>query len=158
MRLMIVILMMVLLPICLVDAKSKSRFTRDADGVITDSETSLQWLEGPDRTMNWIEAQAWISSLGDGWRSPTRAELSGIYISDSVRRGGIGGTWPFITGKFLLRLDPAFHLNTAYWVWAESRTASTAWAIQFYDGHEVWVSLEFGNNWFDRAFAVRSRR
>jgi len=37
---------------------SGDRFARDKHGVITDSKTSLQWLEGPDKPTTWTEANA----------------------------------------------------------------------------------------------------
>ncbi|MBF0502453.1 MAG: DUF1566 domain-containing protein [Candidatus Riflebacteria bacterium] len=127
-----------------------ARFSRDADGVITDGQTGLEWLEGPDRPTDWDQSQAWINGLGNGWRTPTRAELRGIYIADSNRQGRPSqgrGPWP-------LRLDPAFRLNCAYWTWAEARDASSAWALEFGSGDGMWNIREM-TNWNFRGFAVR---
>lgn len=128
------------------------RFTRDADGVITDSHTNLQWLEGPDRETSWNDAQAWISGLGHGWRTPTRAELQGIYLEESTRevpREGKKETFP-------LHLDSAFHLETAWWVWAETKDASSGWGLGSGTGYDTWDTRDVaGSN--RRAFAVRSR-
>lgn len=53
------------------------RFRTDAQGVITDADTGLQWIVGPDRYMSKDEAQAWAVGLdtADGWRMPTTREL-----------------------------------------------------------------------------------
>lgn len=59
-----------------------SRFSRDGAGVITDYQTSLQWLEGPDQMMNWNSAQAWLKSLGGGWRAPTVKEVFSLWGSN----------------------------------------------------------------------------
>jgi hypothetical protein len=134
------------------EGRGGARFTRDANGVITDSSTNLQWLEGPDQEVNWNKAQAWINSLGKGWRTPTRGELKGIYIANSTRMGGASGS----SGPWNLRLDPVFLLDKAYRVWADSNDSSSAWIFFFGNAHEGWGYCD-DSNWLYRAFAVRSR-
>ena len=133
-------------------AQTGARFTRDADGIITDSVKNLQWKEGPDQAMSWNEAQTWINGLGNNWTTPTRVQLKDIYIADSTRQGG-----KYVTeGPWALHLDPAFQLDKAYDVWAESRDSSSAWHFAFYDGIEYWDDRAT-SDWSTRAFAVRSR-
>ncbi|MBF0545425.1 MAG: protein kinase [Candidatus Riflebacteria bacterium] len=58
----------------------QSRFTRDSNGVITDTKTNLQWCHGP--RADWDRAKYWAGSLkidGGGWRLPTMAELKTLY-------------------------------------------------------------------------------
>ena len=62
-----------------------TRFTIDKKGVITDSETHLQWYVGPDRSTNWDQANAWVNELavdGGGWRMPSSAELERICVPE----------------------------------------------------------------------------
>ena len=40
-----------------------NRFTKNAKGVITDNQTNLEWLEGPDKPTSWLMADLWIKSL-----------------------------------------------------------------------------------------------
>ena len=54
------------------------RFQTDAQGVVTDWDTGLQWAVGPDRYLSKSEARAWAESLalaGGGWCMPTTAQL-----------------------------------------------------------------------------------
>lgn len=67
------------------------RFTKAPDGIITDHKTALQWKEGPDRDITWQETQTWIKNLGNGWRTPTRAELKVIYIEKTKRESRTPG-------------------------------------------------------------------
>ncbi|MBF0500146.1 MAG: hypothetical protein HQM09_08435 [Candidatus Riflebacteria bacterium] len=143
--------------------KSQSgRFTRDSEGVITDSATNLQWFEGPDKATNWNEAQTWINSLGNGWHTPARDELKGIYIADSTRKGGRKDQ----SVAFSLHLDPAFQLDKAYFVWSEARKDSgetyagkalppSAYYFQFEGNGEAWAGRAY-SDWKFRALAVRS--
>jgi hypothetical protein len=69
-----------------------SRFTISKDGIITDSKTGLQWLEGPDRDITWQEAKLWVGNLsigGGNWRMPTLEEVASIYWPSTK----VGGTW-----------------------------------------------------------------
>ncbi|MFZ2956613.1 MAG: hypothetical protein WA705_06960 [Candidatus Ozemobacteraceae bacterium] len=154
MRLVMTICLVLILPICLLAGGDVSpRFTRDVDGVITDSSTNLQWREGPDQAMNWNQAQAWISGLGDGWGTPTQVQLKGIYLENATRMGGRDSTG---VGPYPLKLDPVFQLDKAYWVWAESKDSSSAWIFAFNEGEELW-NYRDKSTWLHRAFAVRSR-
>jgi hypothetical protein len=108
-------------------------FSVDNAGIITDTATSLQWYDGPDKDTTWDQANSWVAVLtvgGGGWRMPTRAELKDLY-SKGVRRNNL--------------------------VWSgELAGQSAAWGFGFDDGSEAsgarnhYLSL--------RAFAVRSRR
>ncbi len=121
------------------------RFTRDALGVITDSKTNLQWLEGPNRPSSWEDAQEWIQSLGGSWRTPTLAELEGIYLPESRRKGIYGDP---------LCLDYAFQRESGYSLWSVERYPGTAWMFDFSRGYAHWIDTYFPGH-FDRAVAVR---
>ncbi|MFZ2960236.1 MAG: DUF1566 domain-containing protein [Candidatus Ozemobacteraceae bacterium] len=59
-----------------------ARFTRDVQGVITDHQEELQWVEKSDvDAINWYDAQKWIKSLGGEWRMPNREELATLYVA-----------------------------------------------------------------------------
>jgi hypothetical protein len=145
---------------------SSGFFKRDGNGVITDSRTNLQWLEGPNRPINWDETRAWIKTLGEGWRSPTVKELRGIVVSTN-RVGGNTTSWlkllsPWArekdgTGPFPLHLDPAFKLEMAYEVWAEPKDPSSAWMFLFDVCREYFAKRDH-SSWMLRGFAVRSRK
>lgn len=85
-------------------ALAQSRFSI-AGNVITDSDTGLQWLVGPDRDQHWAEARDWADSLGNGWRMPTIEELEELYEA-----GVSADSWgPYFCG--------------GKWVWADSPAA-----------------------------------
>ncbi|MFZ2957364.1 MAG: tetratricopeptide repeat protein [Candidatus Ozemobacteraceae bacterium] len=131
----------------------QSRFSRSAGGVITDVQTGLQWLEGPDKPMRWSEAQEWINNLGNGWRTPTLTELKGICIFGSR----LGGPFPLNNvGSMPLHLDPAFQLDRSYLVWSVEKDSQSAWSFSFAGGSEMW---QFRNAVAgEMAFAVRSNQ
>ena len=130
------------------------RFSRDSNGVIFDHKTGLQWLEGPDVAVNWYKAQEWVGGLKDGWRSPTVDEMSGIYIPNSNRMGGVSETGK---GPYPLMLDPVFKLDKAYSVWCEPCQKGTAFVFLCSWG-DAYESLCEMTRWPYRAFAVRNRR
>lgn len=103
---------------------SGARFSKAANGVITDSQTGLQWYVGKNR-INHYDAEKWARSLsvdGGGWRLPTRAELKGIY-----QKG---------VGKKYHNIDPVFEISSDYlYVWSsEIRNSSSAWRFNFDGG------------------------
>jgi hypothetical protein len=131
----------------------KTRFTKAANGVMSDSTTGLEWYVGPNRDTDWNQANDWTQSLaaaGGGWRMPTIPELKTLY------QPGAGPN----------NVDPIFH-TTGKLVWSsQTINAYTAGAFDFYSGEERWPSLmnhpsipvseRTRRNY--RAFAVRSRR
>ncbi|MFZ2955348.1 MAG: DUF1566 domain-containing protein [Candidatus Ozemobacteraceae bacterium] len=126
------------------------RFTRAADGIITDHKTGLQWKEGPDLDITWQETQTWIKNLGNGWRTPTREDLKGIFIAKTNRQSK--DTWSDMRP---LHLDPAF-LQDKGCVWAEWKNPTYAWTFSFRE-----LGPDFCDNLFNarfnyRAYAVRS--
>lgn len=61
-------------------AAPSRRFVKDVNGIVTDSQTGLQWLEADTRIYptSWYYTASWTASLsvgGGGWRMPTMAEL-----------------------------------------------------------------------------------
>jgi hypothetical protein len=116
------------------------RMTVSRDGIISDSQSSLQWMSVSQSTMTWFDAARHVAGLGDGWRLPTRAELRGIY-DESYQ----GHTDPF----FLIDRD---------WVWtSESAGVDEAWFFSFENKYEGTHPKE----WLltrGRILAVRDRR
>jgi len=121
---------------------NRNRFSVDADRVITDAKTSLQWLSGPDRDTDYSQAEGWVASqtgAGGGWRMPTLAELKTLYDSSCG-----------------FHISPVFETNGQRWVWGEPRDSSSAWRFGFNDGGAYWSSRDYSFNL--RVFAVRSRQ
>ena len=121
------------------------RFTRKDNGIIDDSKTGLQWLEGPDVPTSWEMADQWVLSLGDGWRLPTTKELSGLYLKDSKRKGKYGDP---------LCLDEVFRRERGYSLWSVKRSSNSAWMYDFSRGYYHWTEIMVKGH-FDRAVAVR---
>lgn len=132
---------------------NRPRFVRSAKGVITDCSTQMKWMEGPDKAMNWNEAQEWIKNLGDRWRTPSIAELKDLFLANSRRAGDTNSS--DAKGLLYLCLDSAFQVNKRCWVWADFRDSSSAWIFSFYDGQKNWYSRDY-SYWNHRAFAIRS--
>ena len=119
------------------------RFTKDNNGVITDSVTGLDWYINPNPHNTWTQAKAWAENLtvaGGGWRLPTLNELKTLYQK----------------GASAVHMDPLFQLPGAY-VWSgDLKDASFAWGFAFYSGLEGFHAVNYG---FGRvALAVRSHR
>ena len=114
-----------------VERSSDGRYSKDSQGVITDSRTGLQWYVGPDRDTNWYDAKKWMEGLnvaGGGWRMPSRSELRGLYQKDKGSRN----------------MDPIFQ-TSGWWVWLrEANGASDAWDFHFADGGEGWGTRPSG--------------
>jgi len=113
-------------------ANSSSRFTRDANGVITDSRENKQYYEA---SHTWDQARDWVQGLsvgGGGWQLATMEELRKLYPE----------AWP--TGFFGF---------TGYWS-PDIKDGSTAWTFDIRDGQEVWLY----RNTYGGVLAVRSRR
>ena len=120
---------------------AKTRFTATANGTISDSQTGLEWVVGPDKDTNYAQAEQWVAACtvaGGGLRMPTKAELKILY------QKGIGTR----------NMDLAFK-TTGWWVWGESRDSSSAWRFGFFDGNEGWLDRSGSNN--GRVFGVWSR-
>jgi hypothetical protein len=111
------------------------RFAVSPEGVITDSQTGLDWLVGPDRDIkNYDQAHQWVagcSVAGGNWRMPTCRELASLYQGEGERN-----------------MDPAFK-TTGWYVWAESS------GFNFNGGSEGWTYRN--GSYGTRVFAVRSR-
>ncbi len=118
-------------------------FCKYADGIVSDKNTGLEWLAGPDRNATWDEAKSWVANLtvaGGGWRMPTREELRTLYQKDAGTRN----------------MTPLLE-TTGWWVWSgETKDSSAACYFFFDSGREFWVSRS--NSIISRGFAVRSRR
>lgn len=130
-------------------ATGKTRFTRSTDGIITDSETGLEWVAGPDQKTDYSQAKQWVDSCkvaGGGWGMPTRANLKVLYQ-------------PSLEG--FLKLDPIFKIVEGRSIWAEPQengSAGSAWF--FYFGGDVdggGASWSFDGDAFQRVFGMRAR-
>ncbi|MDD2903203.1 MAG: DUF1566 domain-containing protein [Syntrophales bacterium] len=97
------------------------RFTKAADGVITDHTTGLEWYVGPHRDNNWHQAKTWADNLtvaGGGWRLPTIPELRTLYRQGASRN----------------HMDPIFQAPGA-WAWSgQMHDARSVYGFAFYSG------------------------
>jgi hypothetical protein len=121
-------------------ASGKTRFSRSAGGVITDSKTNLQWLPGPDEDTDYQRAEEWVASqtmAGGGWRMPTRQELKTLYDRSCE-----------------FHIPSPFKATDMRWIWAEPHDATTAWDFNFEDGGENVDDRDISGD--VRVFAVRS--
>ena len=112
-----------------------------ANGVVRDTKTSLEWVVGPEKNINWYEARSWVEKLnleGRGWRMPTMDELRSLYWIDKGENN--------VTAL----------LKTTCWkFWSgETTGASDAWVVTFTDGDRFRRDRENGNR--IGVFAVRS--
>ena len=124
-----------------INCSANERFSRTADGVITDSKTNLQWLPGPDKDTDYRNAERWVAAQtvdGGGWRMPTREELKTLY--DSHLPYGI---------------SPVFKATDYRWVWADMCNSSAAGVLDFDSGDDDCHTL--GSPSDSRVFAVRRR-
>ena len=104
-----------------------------------DEKTNLEWQVGPDKNIDWYEANDWIDSLGDSWRMPTIEEYKTIY------KAGLGK-----------RNIPPELETTGWWGWSNKKDDGYAWLFAFFDGKESWYNRL--TSLFSRGFAVRSPR
>jgi hypothetical protein len=116
-------------------------FEVSADGMITDGQTKLEWVVGPDKDTNYAQAEQWVAGCqiaGGGWRMPTRVELKTLY------QQGVG----------VRNIDPAFK-TTGWYIWAEPYDSSSAWDFFYNAGDD---NRRFREVSLDRrVFGVRSR-
>ncbi|KJS33335.1 MAG: hypothetical protein VR64_00515 [Desulfatitalea sp. BRH_c12] len=106
-------------------------------GEIHDKESGLEWFAGPDKPMSWAQAQKWVSSLGGGWRMPTRRELDRLHYNGAIQ---------------ITPLLP----STGYWIWAgPTHASSSKWVFRFSYGGEGWSGEAPPDG--GRSIAVRKR-
>ncbi|MFZ2959374.1 MAG: DUF1566 domain-containing protein [Candidatus Ozemobacteraceae bacterium] len=121
------------------------RFQRDEKtSIITDFQTGLRWLEGPNKATSWDAAQSWITTLGPEWRTPTRAEVKTLFI-----KGAGDGACRNMVRVFRF---PAAVSS----IWAERRDSASAWEVSFKNGGDCWERNNFGFSFGYRALAVFS--
>lgn len=135
------------------NAKStqRGRFSRDGQGIVTDSRTKLQWYLGPNQDMSWTQAQAWAEGLGvggGGWRLPTMSELRDIYGSGIYVEPG---------KRYSFRIDPAFQLTGCCPWSSESTDGRRASFILFNGGGESSGNRDSVSSG-SRGLAVRAKR
>jgi hypothetical protein len=122
-----------------------SHFQKNANGVVLDTKTGLEWYAGPDKATTWYEAERWVKnlSLSNGqWRLPTIKELKTLYQkSDGTRN-----------------MTPLL-ITTGWRVWSSEREFTYypgAWYFSFRKGFDERTSDD--NASYLRGFAVRYRR
>ncbi|MFZ2960235.1 MAG: hypothetical protein WA705_25415 [Candidatus Ozemobacteraceae bacterium] len=104
------------------------RFIKGPCGVITDRQTKLQWMPGPNKEVDWNTAQAWINKLGKGWRTPSFQEVNRLlYQSEYKGETDFGRGRPEMPKIFGFTRPVMF-------IWLNKRDASTAFDIQITTG------------------------
>jgi len=118
-------------------------FQLNADRVVRDTRSGLEWYPGPDRQTSWAQARNWVAALdvaGGGWRMPSKEELRGLFrIAD-----GISDITPLL-------------YNTGFWIWSGPvRQEAGRWVFRFSYGGEGWIGVAPPDG--GRALAVRRAR
>lgn len=111
------------------------RFYRDADGVVTDAQTNLQWQDDYSdnndtiKSANWANAIEYCEDLDlgdkDDWRLPNFNEL--YYLADRSIYN------PALSGVFVNFYSSGY--------WSSTTLASNtgrAWGVSFNDGDDNW--------------------
>jgi hypothetical protein len=115
-------------------------FSRDSDGVVTDSVTGLQWQDNYSdngdniKSAKWTDAIAYCEALSlggdDDWRLPNFNEL--YYLADRSKRNPA--------------IDPPFqHTTTSSGYWSATTIVGDedyAWGVFFYYGDDGWVDKD----------------
>lgn len=121
------------------------RWTAAPDGVL-DRAQRLVWTRqdnGADIDMS--AAAAWCTSLGAGWRLPSRAEL------ESLVAGAAGETTPC---RGVQCRAPALFALSGYWMWSGERNAAgRIWYVYLHTGHTQASAPDYKLN--ARALCVR---
>ena len=116
------------------------RFDRDADGVVTDAQTNLQWQDDYSdnsdtiKSANWANAIEYCEDLDlgdkDDWRLPNFNEL--YYLADrSIYDPALSGVFVNFYSSFY---------------WSSTTNASNtgvAWGINFDDGTDFWGAKSY---------------
>jgi len=130
------------------DTKAKiiardARYEKQANGIVNDTKTGLEWYVGPDEGKTLNEAKSWVANLtvgGGDWRMPTRKELRSLY------QKGVGSR----------NMTPLLKF-TGWYVWSgETKGSSSAWIFDFSIGNGNWHFRTYSKSY--RGFAVRSRK
>ncbi len=112
-------------------AAAAERFTRDAAGIVTDSQTNLQWQDDYSDNSSTIKTAIWTDAIGycealdlDGtdWRLPNKKELLSIvdYAADA----------PSISSVFDNTASLNFWSSTTYAIYTDR-----AWIVNFGNGY-----------------------
>lgn len=91
-----------------------------------------EWLVGA-ADLDWTQTQEWIKGLGQGWRSPTTAELVELF-QERGQNSPIGQDF----------------------IWAEPRDAHSAWHFSFYYREVRWGYFD-DHSKYGRALATRAQ-
>jgi S1-C subfamily serine protease len=131
------------------------RYSYGDCGAVIDSKTRLLWKLGPDETMTWDQARAWVSSLdvcdAVSWRMPTISELSTLY--DPQYSTGAGYLQSGI--RYPAHISPLFaNIGDGSWGWSGESAGVLARSFNFNQG----VATEYDKDnatYTTRAFAVQ---
>ncbi len=122
------------------------RFSKDANNVITDSQTGLQWF-CTTAPFSWYQARDWAAALtwnGGGWRLPTLAELGPLHPAAEG------------SGLFTVR----YSWTNAKKIQDDPETATTdeseAYFYNYYEGWEASYSCAADGGTTNNTIAVRS--
>ena len=132
-------------------AADETRFSRSADGVITDSQTNLQWLVGPNQDTNYKQAEDWVATqtvAGGGWRMPTAKELRTLYDES------------FASNNHISPVISKVESGAPWFVWAKQHDPSDSLSALPYNfwfgGFDLYNSRQYSR--IIQVFAVRPRR
>lgn len=109
-----------------------ARFQRFASGIITDTETGLQWRIGPAEKTTLEEARRWIATLptdgGPAWSLPTPEQVGTLlHVTGNQRlfhreMADLEGVWSFLTtGNKVTTRASRMHEGAAWMTFMDSR-------------------------------------
>jgi len=130
------------------------RFTKDSQGIITDTKAGLQWVAGPNRPTSFNAAKdfAKTSTLGGGgWRLPNKDELLALYGTGTIE-GECPGYGP---KKMVFNINPVF--GSGCWnIWTvDAYDSAYRYGVSFFTGKSGMESIASDRL---RAFIVRKRK
>ena len=106
---------------------SQAEFTRTESGVVTDSQTQLEWQDAYDTVPKnyWNDQVNYCTALdleGTGWRMPNINELKSLLVDT----------------QFAPSIDAIFQTTVNDWYWSSTKRKSDAnnysWSVNFSTG------------------------
>ncbi len=128
-------------------------FSRSTEGVVTDSQTHLQWQDNYDdmkgyygtiKLTDWQGAIDYCEALtldGGGWRLPNLNELASL-VDDTIYKPAISSVFDYTAYKYEVGRN-VYWSSTTY----ANRTTS-AWSVEFFSGGPD--ESRKTNDWFVR--------
>jgi len=125
--------------------KGKSRFLKNADGTIYDSQTSLTWMANDSRInlekeVTWDEAEKYAADMNekkigryDDWRIPSSQEALTLFDKNRLNKDFKGGD---------IHLDSIFPPGAGNTTWTSEIRGREAQIIFYINGLPYWYEKD----------------